>query len=403
MTKFLQSNTLINLTDAPLPDVHDVLPTATYALKMTPTGELYLEMIEDFTMPDKLFGSIAKTAERVVNTYADRKGVTGMLLTGEKGSGKTLLGKKVALDLKATNDQPIIVVNIPVSGDSFGIFLQKLGKPVTLFFDEFEKVYAREEYQNGLLTILDGVYPIKMLAILTSNDQSKMISPLLDRPGRVYYKIDYRGLEYGFIMEYAAEKLTNQKHLAELGRLATMADMNFDQLQALIEEMNRYDESVREAVQLLNISVGSKSRTLNVLRMTSKGENIPADSWGSKTFYGDITSLGAEDEDGDVTPIRFGYMTELTEPKTIYDFTRGVRGEDGKRIMPKHDWSTVRQVFPTLGYKDGESAMPGEPHIIEFGEKAQIDVNSAGHITLTNEAGDTVTLEKTVVSYTKFF
>ena len=192
MTKFLKQHSIINLEDN-LPEIHDELPVATYALKSDPTGKLYLEQIEDFAMPGKLFGSIGKTADRIVNTYGDRTGVTGMLLTGEKGSGKTLLGKKVALDLKEQG-QPIIVVNIPISGDSFGIFLQKLGKPVTLFFDEFEKVYNHPEYQNGLLTILDGVYPIKMLAILTSNDSTKMISPLIDRPGRVYYKIDYKGL-----------------------------------------------------------------------------------------------------------------------------------------------------------------------------------------------------------------
>lgn len=397
MTKFLQSNSIIQLEDN-LPVVHDILPTSTYALKMDPTGKLYLEKIENFSMPEKLFGNIAKTAEKVVRTYTDRTGVTGMLLTGEKGSGKTLLGKKVALDLMADQDQPIIVVNIPISGDSFGIFLQKLGKPVTLFFDEFEKVYAREEYQNGLLTILDGVYPVKMLCILTSNDQTKMINPLIDRPGRVYYKIDYKGLEYAFIMEYAAEKLKNQKHLAELGRLATMADLNFDQLQALIEEMNRYDESVKEAVQLLNISIGNGARSLGVVRLTSGGKVIPAETLGSKTFYGNITQLGAEDEDGDSHPIRFGYMTDWPDAPTIYEYQRATRKDDS---LP--DWQTVRDTFTTLTYKDGETKLPGRPNMVEFGPKTQIEVNTAGQILLTNEAGDTVLLEKQVVSYTKYF
>ncbi len=404
MTKFLKSNSIINLEDN-LPEVLDVLPTATYALKMDPTGKLYLEQIEDFKMPDRLFGSIAKTAERVVKTYADRTGVTGMLLTGEKGSGKTLLGKKVALDLMANNDQPIIVVNIPISGDSFGIFLQKLGKPVTLFFDEFEKTYAREEYQNGLLTILDGVYPIKMLAILTSNDQSKMISPLLDRPGRVYYKIDYKGLEYAFIMEYAAEKLTNKDHLAELGRLATMADLNFDQLQALIEEMNRYDESVKEAVQLLNISIGGGSRSLTVLRMTdAEGKSHPADSWNARTFYGDITSLG-EDEDGDEHEgIKFGYLTALPEPITIGNWRMALAKSLGDGDSAYESWNTIRSLFSSkLSYKDSNDAMPGDPHTMTFGAKTQIEVNQQGHITLTNEAGESVVLEKTVFSYTKTF
>ncbi len=398
MTKFLKSQSIINLADN-LPEVHDVLPTATYALKMDPTDKLYLEQIEDFAMPQKLFGSIEKTAERVVTTYADRTGVTGMLLTGEKGSGKTLLGKKVALDLMANNDQPIIVVNIPISGDSFGIFLQKLGKPVTLFFDEFEKTYGREEYQNGLLTILDGVYPIKMLAILTSNDSSKMISPLLDRPGRVYYKIDYKGLEYAFIMEYAAEKLINKDHLAELDRLATMADLNFDQLQALIEEMNRYDESVREAIQLLNISIGGGNRNMTVLKMTdAEGKVVPSDTWGSKSFYGDITSVGGEDEDGDTNALTFGYMVPCDEPMTIHDYNRAARKDAN---LP--DWSKVREVFTRLSYRDGDEKLPGFPHLIEFGAKTQIEVNQSGHVTLTNAKGESVTLEKTTYSYTKLF
>jgi len=398
MTKFLRHNTIINLEDN-LPEVLDVLPTATYALKMDPTGKLYLEQIENFSMPEKLFGNIGKNAERITTTYKDRTGVTGLLLTGEKGSGKTLLGKKVALELMAKEDQPIIVVNIPISGDSFGIFLQKLGKPVTLFFDEFEKTYGREDLQNGLLTILDGVYPIKMLAVLTSNDASKMISPLLDRPGRVYYKIDYKGLEYAFIMEYAAEKLKNKEHLAELGRLATMADLNFDQLQALIEEMNRYDESVRDAVQLLNITVGGGSRNLTILKMTdTEGKTIPQDNWASRSFYGDITSFSDDDGDGDDDAIRFGYMTDLPEPMSIINWRMAQKKEDDY-----DSWSVIRSVFNKLSYKDNNDQMPGQPHLIEFRAKTQIEVNQSGHITLTNEKGQSVTMEKTSFSYHKSF
>ena len=395
MTKFacLNDNT-VRLVQSP-PVITDVLPTATYALKITPDGELYLEQIEDFSMPDRLFGSIARTAERVVNTYTDRTGVTGMLLTGEKGSGKTLLGKKVALDLKATYDMPIIVVNMPISGDSFGIFLQKLGKPVTLFFDEFEKTYNREEFQNGMLTVLDGVYPVKMMAILTANDQSKMIAPLIDRPGRVYYKIDYKGLEYAFIMEYAESKLVNKEHLRELGRLATMADLNFDQLQALIEEMNRYDESVSQAVQLLNISVGTSSRSLKVLRMTENGVSYPQETWNAINFYGNIASLGDDDDDGDGdNVIRFGFMTPLDVSMTILEYSRG---------PGKMTYASEREVFPKIAYRNGDEVMPGKPNVIEFNGKSQIEVNAQGHITLLNDRGQTVTLEKSSTDYTKRF
>ena len=180
MTKFAESHGRIYLVDSP-PNISDSLATDSYALKIDSSGEIYLERIPRFSLPDEIYGDIDRMSNRILRSYADRSGVTGILLSGEKGSGKTLLGMKVALELLEMG-QPMIAVNIGISGDQFNIFLQKLGQPVTLFFDEFEKTYGSEESQNGLLTLLDGVYPIKMLAILTTNDSSKMTAPMIDRP-----------------------------------------------------------------------------------------------------------------------------------------------------------------------------------------------------------------------------
>jgi hypothetical protein len=391
MTKFSINGTVVQLTDHP-PRIEDDLPTAIYALKFNPDIGLYLEQIETFTMPEKLFGTIGQTAERVVNTFNDRPGVTGMLLTGEKGSGKTLLGKKVALDLMTNQDMPIIVVNMPISGDMFGIFLQKLGRPVTLFFDEFEKVYSRDELQHGMLTILDGVYPVKLMAILTTNDASKMVQPLLDRPGRIFYKIDYRGLEYQFIMEYAEAKLKDKTHLMELGRLATMTDMNFDQLQALVEEMNRYGESVKEAVQLLNISIGGSSRSMKITKMVDNGKVVPTEAYASNYFYGSLVTAGGDEDDDD---INFGYKGEAPEGATNMDMMR-------KNELI--EWDTISNVFSNCIHRlEWHDKASFKPEILSFGKDAQVDVDRHGVITLTNDKNQSVTLEKVRFDYSKAF
>lgn len=400
MTKFAVNGSVVTIVDHP-PVIEQTLPTKVYALKASMEIGLFLEEIEEFSIPDRLFGTVGETSERVIQTFNERPGVTGILLTGEKGSGKTLLGKKVAMDLMKTQDMPVIVVNIPVSGDDFGIFLQKLGRPVTLFFDEFEKIYGREEFQNGMLTILDGVYPVKMMAILTANDSKKMIGPLIDRPGRIYYKIDYRGLEYQFIMEYAQEKLKNKEHLKELGRLALMANLNFDQLQALIEEMNRYDEPVKEAVQLLNINLGGENKTMRVVRMTCQGKPVPEEAWNTKTFYGSLIfdpEQEAEGEDEYGNPIdggiSFGYMTEAPEEISIYDY---------RKTVGVKKFNTIRQLWSRLGYADGHEKMPGIPVLLNFNSKSAIEVNRSGQITMTNANGDSITLEPMVYDYSKRF
>lgn len=387
MTKFADSNDKIYLVDSP-PYIHDELPVGFYGLRRTPDGELYLERIKPFAMPSELFGDVDTMARRVINTFNDRSGTTGLLLSGEKGSGKTLLGKKIAID-KHADGQPVIVVNFPVDAAQFGTFLQKINQPVTLFFDEFEKIYDANS-QNGLLTLLDGVYPVRILAILTTNDNSRMVGPLLDRPGRIYYKIDYAGLPYAFIMEYATKKLKNHDFLPEVGRLAALVELNFDQLQALIEEMNRYNEPASEAVQYLNISVEPKSHSMKIISMSNKGGTIPKEHWYSDFCYEDLNI----DEDCD--PLYFHYTVaneakisyqDMDADSDAYEHSYAMRSKWGNKLSARY-----------------EEALTALPQVMAFQhDDMDIDVRANGHIVLTNAVGDEIILQRMAASFKKTF
>lgn len=230
----------------------DKLPVATYTVMFDPDRGYFLGMSPDFTLPKKLYGNTNDLAGRILNTYQDRSGTTGVLLQGLKGSGKSLAMKKISIDGLALGI-PTIIVGSAFCGQSFNKFIQSIEQEAILIFDEFEKVYDKDG-QNALLTLFDGIFSTKKLFLLTVNDKYSVNEYMNNRPGRIYYNIQYNGLDAKFIREYCEDKLENKKFIETiLLYCGTFTDFNFDMLQALVEELNRYGEGVKEALELLNI------------------------------------------------------------------------------------------------------------------------------------------------------
>jgi hypothetical protein len=235
---------------------HSTLPAGTYLLRFSMEAGFFLELTDDMTVPKKIYGNLNYTANKILNTFHDRPKTTGVSLSGEKGSGKTLLTKLISQ--KAREDGiPTILVNMPASGDIFSNFLQKIDQPVIILFDEFEKVYEKPD-QRRLLTLLDGVFSSKKLFLLTSNSYSSIDENMKNRPGRIYYYMEFKGLDGAFIEEYGRDNLKNQDHLSNLSALAGIVrPMNFDMLQAVIEECNRYDQAPIDSLEMLNVRISS--------------------------------------------------------------------------------------------------------------------------------------------------
>ena len=269
MTHVMRFGSMYRLMSEQDIEICETLPPKNYTVKQNKmSGEYYLEPVDDFVMPKKLYGDTMKKAERILATFKDRPLSTGVHLDGVKGSGKTLLAKVLSY-LAQKDGIASIVINQPFCGDEFNAFIQSIDVPAILIFDEFEKVYNWET-QNKILTLFDGVYPTKKLFVLTTNDCHSVTSFLKNRPGRIYYSFKFDTLGKQFIEEYCNDNLIDKTQTASVVKYTGIFSFfNFDMLAAAVEEMNRYGESLQEVLEYLNIIPENKASEAYVIKFVS--------------------------------------------------------------------------------------------------------------------------------------
>ena len=296
-------------------EICDKLPAKNYAVKQNPMSkEFYLEPVDDFVMPKKLYGDTTKKAKRILDTFKSRPLSTGVHLDGVKGSGKTLLAKVLSFEAQQEGIASI-VINQPFCGDEFNAFIQSIDVPAIVIFDEFEKVYNWET-QNKILTLFDGVYPTKKLFVLTTNDAQSVSNFLKNRPGRIYYSFKFDTLGQQFIEEYCNDNLNDKAQIpAVLKYTSIFSFFNFDMLAAAVEEMNRYNESLQDVLNYLNIVPENKASETYIVRFVA----------------GDFTKVMEKNHRG-FNPNNFSYSIyledELKELKEAH--------EDVFKVLEKH-------------------------------------------------------------------
>lgn len=235
-----------------------MLPPAIYTIHFSEMAGFYLERVEDFGMPEKTYGNNDGRAEKIIHTFMTRENKnTGVLLSGNKGSGKTLLSKSVCVKLVEAGI-PVLLVETAFAGPAFTAFINYIEQRCALFIDEFEKKYRKDEDQNLLLSLMDGTGVGNKMFLLTSNNE-KVSEFLLSRPSRVFYHWHYGKLPEDVFMSYCDENLHNKAHMDNLKTLlAISTDMSFDVLQSIVEELNRYPEvTFLQTLLDMNINFGN--------------------------------------------------------------------------------------------------------------------------------------------------
>lgn len=234
----------------------DVIPAGTYGIGVTQHGEWFLYPKNDMEVPSVTYGDTDDKSDRIIKTFLSRQGKnTGILLEGTKGSGKTLQAKMLSVALRKIGI-PTISIGSPFNGEDFINFMSKIKQPVMVMVDEFDKLYSEKEHQDGLLTLLDGVGGYNKLFVLTKND-GYVSEFLRNRPSRIFYSFSYKKLPKSTLDDYLAKNLENKTFVGDFETLYNLSsDLNFDVVQSLVEELNRYpDDKFTDALNLMGITI----------------------------------------------------------------------------------------------------------------------------------------------------
>lgn len=235
-------------------NLKDNLTPAVYTVQFSDMAGYYLTYhLEKFSEPSHIYGSSASKIEKIVNTFQLRDKSTGVLLTGDKGSGKSLISNLSANKAIALG-YPVIVINESYTGANFNEFIESIGDCV-LFFDEFGKVYSDEDDQESLLTLLDGTTSAKRLVLMTENKERLISEFIIGRTGRVFYHFRFDKLEKSVIKEYCKALAVSEEVQGQIEEVYYGCfDFSFDILKAIVDEYLRYGGDIKDIVQDMNIT-----------------------------------------------------------------------------------------------------------------------------------------------------
>lgn len=227
----------------------DVLKVGIYSLLRDELG-FYLSETNGFEYPSKVYGDEEVFSQKCVDAFLCQDRNSNVLLTGKKGTGKSLQVKLISRLAQV----PTILVAENYEGQQYCDAIAKIGKSVVVL-EEFDKYYPEQEQQEKLLVLLDGTYGTNSLFVLTSN--SKNLSQYFyNRPSRIKYHRDYDNLRDSVIEEVISDTLVNKEHTAELQEVVDiLADVSMDVLQEVIKETNRTKKSPKEAIRDMNVRV----------------------------------------------------------------------------------------------------------------------------------------------------
>lgn len=221
----------------------DALPAATYKVVFNPMSGFSLVKIDDFeSIEEKIYGNHEEKIEKVLKSYDAFTRSLGIILSGDKGMGKSLF---VQLLSKQAIHKGMPVIMVTKAYPGIADFIEKIQQECLVIFDEFEKVFSLRgengESQDSLLGLFDGTSQRKRLYAITVNKLHQVSEFMVSRTGRFHYHIRFDFPFADEIETYLKDKLEEQYYpqIQNVISFTNRVRLNYDSLRAIAFELNQ--------------------------------------------------------------------------------------------------------------------------------------------------------------------
>ena len=234
--------------------IYTQLPPQSYQVCFNPNSGFSLEKYAEIKVNEKIYGVHLSKVQKVLRSYAKFDRNLGVILSGDKGIGKSLFSKLLAIE-GIKKGYPIIIVNNYIPG--IASYLNSINQEVIILFDEFDKTFSRsgnEKAQTELLSLFDGIAMGKKLFVITCNNLAGLNNYLVNRPGRFHYHFRFEYPTPEEIREYMEDHLLKSQY-KEIDKIISFSEkiyLNYDCLRAIAFELQN-EETLEEAIKDLNI------------------------------------------------------------------------------------------------------------------------------------------------------
>lgn len=207
-----------------------------------------------FDIPEKIYGNTTKLAKIIMNDY-DPKGETlGVLLVGKKGMGKSLLSENIAMRM-IEKGYSVIHVTRPISARAVEKAVETLS-PCMLYLEEFEKCFENPGEIPIFLNMFSATTIKGLLVVIAANNIQNMIyDPLVDRPQRLRYRINYSEIDDNVVEDILSDAEISKDQKRVYTEWVKSSKPNIDSLITLVKLSSHITDpnDLVEYISILNV------------------------------------------------------------------------------------------------------------------------------------------------------
>jgi hypothetical protein len=254
----------------------DHIPAYVYRIDYNPrTGAI--ELVKDrprFDLPTKCYGKVESYKTTIVDHFSKTTGATGVMLTGIKGSGKSLTAELIA-NTFIVKDYPVFIIDRKIPAELI-LTVARIASPCMFYFDEFGKIYHESHTTENTSSEQDSLLPLfsdtslkKVMFVVTGNSYNEFSNYIINRPGRFFFSINFDKADEEIITEICNDfKIIPSITRLLIGYSDLMTDVSIDIIRAAVNIAKdcKSITEFRSIMQIVNLPSLPKT-TFNIAKV----------------------------------------------------------------------------------------------------------------------------------------